>query len=92
VQQEIEDEQRKLREAKTTGVPIVAPNRQPLDVEDILDRLDKKLSLTKNSIEKIEKGSRWKYHFHRYGFLVGLVLLMGARGYVPFVELVQQLC
>lgn len=92
VQQEIEDQQRQLREAKATGVSIVDPNRLPLDTEAILKRLDEKISLANSQIAKIEKGSTWKYLVHRYGFLLDLVLLMGARGYLPFVQLIQRLC
>ncbi|PTB99538.1 hypothetical protein [Marinobacter flavimaris] len=89
VQQDIEQDQRDLHDAQSKGARqvTVRGTGESIDLDDVLKRLDSKLSITRAQIEKLDKGGELKYKIHRYGFIFGLAAILAARAWPPVSNL-----
>ncbi|MFQ3789307.1 hypothetical protein [Halomonas sp. A29] len=89
VQQEIEQQQRQLHDAQLQGTQhvTVRGTGENIYIEEVLRRLDSKLSTARGQIERIDKGAGTKYKIHRYGFVLGLGAILIARAWTPAIGL-----
>jgi len=88
-QQYIEQQQRKLQDAQLQGATkaTVRGTRDSVEIDDVLARLDTRISTVKGKIDEIDNGAELKYKVHRYGFLFGLLAILFARAWPPVLEL-----
>jgi hypothetical protein len=83
IQQDLKSEQEKLRQAINTGTNVVDNTGRPIEPNEFLRRIEERLDITVGQIKKIDRGAQWKYKVYKVGFILGLVLLISARAYVP---------
>jgi len=83
IQQDLKAEQQKLRQAINTGAGVVDTTGQPIEPNESLRKIEERIDVTVGQVKKLDKGAQWKYTAHKLGFVLGLVLLLIARAYVP---------
>jgi len=89
VQQDLKGEQKRLQQAINAGTKVVDKTGQPIEVDEFLRIIEERLNITVGQIKKIDKGAQWKYKVHKVGFVLGLVLLISARAYVPVSSIIS---
>ena len=89
VQQDIEQDQSDLHDAQLKGTKqaTIRGTGESIDLDAVLERLDSKLSITREQIDKLDRGAELKYKLHRYGFILGLISILVARAWSPVVSL-----
>ena len=85
VQQDIEQDLRDVHDAQLKGARqvTVRGTGESIDLDDVLNRLDSKLSITRAQVEKLDKGGELKYKIHIFGLMAILV----ARAWSPVSNL-----
>lgn len=88
--QQYRDQLEEAQEAGMTHVELEDPDDPP-PIEDVIaKRISDIAKLTKRR-ERIEKVIRIKYGFHKWAFVLALVLLVAARGYAPARDIARAL-
>ncbi len=81
--QDVEGQVEQLEQLAEQGHVEITDDEQPVSIADALARRQTKLAALEAKKASIERGTRRKYLVHKWTFLVGLALLLVARGYVP---------
>jgi hypothetical protein len=60
-----------------------------MPINDYIADVSQGVKEAEDQLSKLETKNNWKYWLHIYGFTLGLLFLMGSRGYVPVVHLLS---
>lgn len=85
--QKVRNERQQLADAAEGGlqrVPVV-DQLEPADIHELIAGHDNTITKAQSHLNKIEKRIYLKYAIHKWSFVLGLLLLVGARGYTPAV-------
>jgi len=93
IKAEFDEKIDELRELELKGVKelFVLESQANQSIEDRLSEYKKGVSVLDPVITKLEKHGSVKYQIHRYTFVVGVFLLMFARGYIPMKKIILAL-
>ena len=82
---ELKEEHARLVEAAENGVTALPVLDQPGlgDIREIIADRSRALVKTESRVKKLEKLTRRKYGVHKWLFVLGLALVVSARGYGP---------
>jgi hypothetical protein len=92
VKDEIIRRERYRDEAKrreSGGQTYVIQGEKETPIGDFIADVSQGVKEVEDQLSKLETKNDWKYWLHVYGFTLGLLFLMGSRGYVPAVRLLS---
>jgi len=72
-----------------TRVPVI-DHEEPADIQSLISDRSNAIEKVEARIEGLEKSILRKYSFHKWLFVLGLTLLVVARGYLPASAIVNQ--
>lgn len=87
--QDIRNERQRLADAAEAGlreIPVV-DQPEPANVGELIANRDDAIGKVEAHIDKLDQRIRLKYNIHKWSFVIGLLLLIAARGYGPVVEI-----
>jgi hypothetical protein len=88
---EVKAEHRSYSEAAKHGVKQVQEisNRGIHGIGDVINNRAEIIRKNEPKLVELEKSTRLKYNIHKWAFVIGLILLIGSRGYQPMSAIVR---
>ena len=77
------------RRRESNGETYIIQGDKEIPFGDFLADVSQGVKVVEDQLSKLETKNEWKYYLHVYGFTLGLLFLMGSRGYVPAVRLLS---
>lgn len=89
---DLNNEHRQLMAASKQGHTEIAvlDQAEPANIETIIDDRAQAIQKVEVRVKGLEKSILRKYSVHKWLFVLGLALLIGARGYPPLVTMIDQ--
>lgn len=72
-----------------TEVAVIDQN-EPANIQAIIEDRAQAIQKVETRVKELEKSILRKYSIHKWLFVLGLTLLIGARGYPPLVTIIDQ--
>nr|WP_320010111.1 hypothetical protein [uncultured Desulfobulbus sp.] len=91
LQSDLKSDQQNLKKALSSGSPVIDKYQHPINPDNYLQILEKRLSIIDNQIGKIDTGSQWKHKIHKASFLLGLMFLITSRAYSPITSIIKRI-
>jgi len=85
--QDIRKERQQLADAAEAGLQLipVVDQPEPANIHEVIANRDDAIGKVEAHIDKMDQRIRLKYDIHKWSFVIGLLLLIAARGYGPVV-------
>ena len=85
--QDIRKERQQLADAAEAGLHLipVVDQPEPANIHEVIANRDDAIGKVEAHIDKMDQRIRLKYDIHKWSFVIGLLLLIAARGYGPVV-------
>ncbi|HEX7030511.1 MAG TPA: hypothetical protein VF254_07940 [Gammaproteobacteria bacterium] len=89
VHNNVKQDQKEFQDLKMKGTSSVTvrQTREIMDIDEVIRNVTTKVSAVDAAVKSLEEKIHISYRIHRYGFVVGVAMLLLARAWIPAQEI-----